>query len=181
MSSLTEDREYGTYLVSQGMRVYYAPQAVSRGQATARWRDATGQRLRWYGGAFEMQRRYLGPLLRAAWQRRSLDALDRALELALPPFSVLCALAVGLVAVQGLLWAVGVLSPPLLSVLLVGLALAYPFLGLLAERAPRSSYRALIHGPFYALWRVWVGLRVRLRRGNVPWVRTRRAEEERAH
>jgi cellulose synthase/poly-beta-1,6-N-acetylglucosamine synthase-like glycosyltransferase len=177
MTSLTEDREYGTYLVTQGVRVRYVPHAVSVGQATARWSDATGQRLRWYGGAFDMQRRYLGPLLRAAWRRRSLDALDRALELALPPFSVLCVLAVGLVALHGVLRALEVPSAWAMSVLLTALAFAYPFLGLLAERAPGSSYRALVCGPFYALWRVGVGLTVRLRRGRVPWIRTRRTEE----
>lgn len=177
MSSLTEDREYGTYLVAQGVRLRYVPQALSMGQATARWSDATGQRLRWYGGAFDMQRRYLGPLLRAAWRHRSLDALDRALELALPPFSALCVTAAGLVLLQSILWMAGVPSFLGPSVLLAALALAYPFLGLWAERAPASSFRALLHGPFYALWRVRVGLTARLRRGRVPWVRTRRAEE----
>jgi cellulose synthase/poly-beta-1,6-N-acetylglucosamine synthase-like glycosyltransferase len=178
MASLTEDREYGVYLVAQGVRLRYVPQAVSMGQATARWSDATGQRLRWYGGAFEMQKRYLGPLLGAAWRHRSLDALDSAFELIVPPFSVLCVLAVGLVALESILRAVGVWSPLIPSVLLAAFAFAFPFLGLLAERAPRSAFRALISGPFYALWRIWVGVTVRLRRGRVPWIRTRRAEEE---
>ena len=177
MSSLTEDREYGIYLVAQDVRVRYLPQAVSVGQAATRWSDATGQRRRWYGGAFDMQKRYLGPLLRAAWRHRSLDALDSALELAVFPFSALCVLSAALVALQGVLWAVGLASSFVLSGVLAVLAFAYPFLGLLAERAPRSSFRALLHGPFYALWRVWVGLTVRLRRGRVPWIRTRREEE----
>jgi cellulose synthase/poly-beta-1,6-N-acetylglucosamine synthase-like glycosyltransferase len=178
MASLTEDREYGIYLVSQGVRLRYVSQAVSVGQATARWSDATGQRLRWYGGAFEMQKRYLGPLLGAAWRHRSLDALDSAIELFVPPFSLLCVLAAVLVTLEGVLRVTGVWSPLIPGVLLTVLAFAYPFLGLLAEQAPKSAFRALISGPFYALWRVWVGLTVRLRRGRVPWIRTRRAEEE---
>ena len=177
MSSLTEDREYGIYLVAQGMRVRYEPQAISVGQATARWTDATGQRQRWYGGAFELQKRYMGKLLRAAWRQHSLDALDSALELALPPFSVLCVLSSGLVVVQGILLLAQVDTPLFASIALTALVLMYPMLGLRIDRAPISSFRTLLLGPLYALWRVWVGLTVRLRRGRVPWVRTRREEE----
>jgi len=176
--SLTEDREYGLHLVTRGIRVRFVPEAISVGQATVRWSDATGQRLRWYGGAFDLQKRYLGPLLVTAWKSRSLDALDSALELSLPPFSVLSVLAVALLVLQAILWIVRFPSRLAPGALLAGLALAYPFLGLLAERAPGRSFRALMCGPLYALWRVWVGLRVRLRRGQVPWIRTRRQEEE---
>jgi cellulose synthase/poly-beta-1,6-N-acetylglucosamine synthase-like glycosyltransferase len=176
--SLTEDREYSMYLVTQGVRTRFVSEAISVGQATARWGDATGQRLRWYAGAFDLRRRCLGPLLSAAWKRRSLDALDRALELALPPFSVLSVLAVGLLVFQLMLKVLGVPFPLLPGGLLVGAACVYPFLGLLAERAPWSSFRALLYGPVYVFWRVWVGLRVQLRRGQIPWIRTRRAEEE---
>jgi cellulose synthase/poly-beta-1,6-N-acetylglucosamine synthase-like glycosyltransferase len=178
--SLTEDREYSIYLVTQGVRTHFVPEAISVGQATARWGDATGQRLRWYAGAFDLRKRCLGPLLSAAWRRRSLDALDRALELSLLPFSVLSVLAVGLLVFQITLRVLGAPFLLLPSVLLVGSAFAYPFLGLLAERAPWSSFRALLYGPVYAFWRVWVGLRVQLRRGQIPWVRTRRVEEEAA-
>jgi cellulose synthase/poly-beta-1,6-N-acetylglucosamine synthase-like glycosyltransferase len=181
MSSLTEDREYGIHLVAQGVRVHYVPQATSEGQATTRWNDATGQRRRWYGGAFELQRRYLGPLLRAMWRQRSLDSLDSALELTVPPFSMLCVLSGGILVLQIGLRLIGAPSLIAPSAAMAALAFAYPLLGLWAERAPVASYRALLHGPFYALWRVWVGLTVRLRRGRVPWIRTRREEEGAAH
>lgn len=176
-SSLTEDREYGIYLVTQGERVRFVPEALSTGQATARWKDATGQRLRWYGGAFDLQKRYLRPLLEAAWRDRSFRALDIALELSVLPFSALSMLAVGLLAIQGFLAVLG-LGPSLAySATLALMALLYPFFGLMAERAPGKSYLALIYGPVYMAWRVWLGLVVRLRRGQVPWIRTRRAEE----
>lgn len=176
--SLTEDREYGIYLVTRGLRVRFVPEAVSRGQATARWGDATGQRLRWYGGVFALQKRYVGPLLAATWKRHSLDALDSALELLLPPFSVLSVLAAGLAVSHVVLWALRVSPSFTTSAFLVVMAALYPVLGLLAERAPWQSFLALIYGPIYALWRVWLGLTVRVRRGQVSWIRTRRAEEE---
>jgi cellulose synthase/poly-beta-1,6-N-acetylglucosamine synthase-like glycosyltransferase len=179
VSSLAEDREYGIYLVTQGIRVAYASNAVSAGQATARWKDAGVQRLRWYGGVFEIQRRCVRPLLAAAWHDRNLAALDLALELLLPPFSTLALLSVGATAAAGVLAALG-LTPWNLFIVastLSVLAAAFPFVGLAAERAPAQIYRALLLGPAYALWRFRIGLKVALRRGNVPWVRTRRAEE----
>lgn len=177
--SLTEDRDYGLYLVTQGVRIRFAPAAVSVGQAVARWGDATPQRLRWYGGAFELQRRYLRPLASLVWRRRSLDALDKLLELTLPPFSQLALGAVLLLIAQGLLAWLGGQSVlwAALSAGLVGLAVMFPFLGLAATGAPRPAYHALLAGPFYILWRVGISLRVRLRPRSITWIRTRRTDD----
>ncbi len=177
-TSLTEDREYGLYLATQGVRVRYLPEAVSCGEAAMRWRDAGSQRLRWHGGVFEMQRRWLRPLLAAAWRKRNPAAFDLALELLLPPFSLL-ALASAASAVAG-----GVLTlllPRALPVFLAGAALTaaavcLPVLGLLSEGAPASTLQALALGPFYALWRALIAARVELKRGRVKWVRTPRSD-----
>jgi len=176
--SLAEDREYGVHLVTRGVRVRFVPEAISMGQAAVRWREATGQRLRWYGGAFDLQKRYLGLLLMSAWRNRSLSALDRVFELVLPAFSSLSMLAVGLVIWQIVLGPHRDWTSFAASVCLLVMALLYPVLGLLAERAPRQSFYALVYGPAYAAWRVWLGIVARIRRGRIPWIRTRRAEEE---
>ena len=174
--SLTEDRAYGIYLVTQGVRIRYTPDAISYGQAVARWRDATPQRMRWYGGAFDMQRRYVPGLMKLAL-RGNPDALDKLLELTLPPFSLLALGSVGLLLLQAVLaaavsWPQGLLG---VTAVLVLLAFLFPFLGLRATCAPGRAYRALLIGPFYVLWRAWIGLWVRLRYGRIGWVRTRRA------
>jgi cellulose synthase/poly-beta-1,6-N-acetylglucosamine synthase-like glycosyltransferase len=178
-SSLAEDREYGIYLTMQGIRVVYEPNAVSAGQATTLWKDATSQRLRWYGGVFEIQKQYVRPLLAAALRKRDAAAFDLALDLLLPSFSTLAVLAAMTTLLSAVLTLAGLIPQVLLfgAVSLTALAVAFPFLGLVAERAPRSAFRALIRGPMYALWRVWIGARALLQRGNVPWVRTRRTEE----
>lgn len=174
--SLTEDRAYGIYLVTQGVRICYAPDAISRGQAAVRWRDATPQRMRWYGGAFDMQRRYLPILWRLARHGNG-DALDKLLELALPPFSLLALGAAVLLLLQLLLSLLGPWPPALLftSVALVLLAFLFPFAGLIATAAPAAAYRAMLAGPVYVLWRAGISLWVRLRYRSVAWVRTRRA------
>lgn len=174
--SLTEDRDYGIYLVTQGVRIRFASEAVSIGQAVARWQDATPQRLRWYGGAFDLQRRYVRKLASRAVRLGDLDALDKLLELTLPPLSLLVLGSVLLLSTQTLLsWLTGQSMIWLvISMGLVGAAGLFPFLGLIATGAPRADYSALLMGPFYVLWRVKIALSVRLRPGRVSWVRTRR-------
>ena len=176
--SLTEDRDYGLYLITQGIRIHYTPDAISYGQAAARWKDATPQRLRWYGGAFDLQRRYLPGLWKLAW-RGNWDALDKLLELGLPPFSLLALGAVLVFLVQLALtmlvaWPLTLIAVSALSLLM---AILFPFFGLILTDAPARSYRALLVGPFYILWRVGIGLWVRLRYRNLSWVRTRRTDD----
>lgn len=165
--SLTEDRDYGLQLVVAGQRIDYAPDAVSFGQSTAGWRDATPQRMRWYGGAYTLQARYSPALLRCVVPRRGVDALDKVLELGLPSFSQLAVAAPLLWLFQRMAGVRG--SGALWLALAVWL---FPVKGLLLERAPLSAFRALLVGPFYVLWRVWIAARVRLSRQRIAWVRT---------
>ena len=142
--------------------------------------DATTQRLRWYGGVFDLQKRYVKPLFRAALLQRNPAALDLLLELLLPSFSTLALTALLLTVLTGILWAANMAGP---GVFVISLALSaaagvFPFLGLAAEHAPWHTFRALLYGPAYAAWRVWIGVKVQMRRGNVLWVRTRRTEED---
>jgi cellulose synthase/poly-beta-1,6-N-acetylglucosamine synthase-like glycosyltransferase len=176
--SLTEDREYGIHLITQGKHVRFVPEASSKGQAVNRWRDATGQRLRWYAGAFDLPRRYLKPLWKTMWRDQDFAALDGILELCLPSFSTLCVSIPILLLFQVAVFGLYPSRSFVTSIVLLTLALVYPLLGLVAARAPLSTLAALIYGPFYVVWRLWVGGIARLRHGRVPWTRTRRLEEE---
>lgn len=165
--SLTEDRDYGLHLVTQGERIAFAAAAVSYGQAITDWRSATPQRMRWYGGAFALQKRYFLPLAVRSICRFDADAFDKLLELTLPPFSIIAALA-PIIAILRMFTK----ERPVVGGALWGAGWLFPLVGLLLERAPASSYRALLIGPLYVLWRLWIGVRVRLRRTPVAWVRT---------
>ncbi len=167
VESLTEDRDYGLYLVTQGERIAYAPDAVSSGQSTTDWRSATPQRMRWYGGAFSLQKRYVIPLAVRSVRKRDVDALDKLLELTLPPFSTIAVLAP-----MGAALRMATNDHPIVGGVLWGASWLFPLLGLILERVPRSAYRALLIGPPYVLWRLWIGLRVRLRRTPIAWART---------
>jgi 1,2-diacylglycerol 3-beta-glucosyltransferase len=179
--SLTEDREYGYELLLRGIRAHYVPEARSFGQAAAGWKQAVPQRLRWYRGLLGMQRRLAGRLLAGAVRSRSLALCDGALELLMPSYSFLTAAAavnLGLVlglnlvlpSVHGLLRVIG-------SVLLLVAWLGYPLAGLIVDHAPPWAYRALLLGPVYLAWRLWISALVRVRGGRIGWVRTPRREE----
>lgn len=178
-SSLAEDREYGLHLVLQGVKVYYHAAALSAGQAAMRWKDAAPQRLRWYGGVIELQKRYLGQLLESGIRNRNLAALDFAVELLIPPFSFLLftsaitlVISLWLSMNQMISWYVCYFA-----LVLTSLGIFYPLLSLIIEQAPPKTILALVYGPVYILWRVMIGINASFRQGKVPWIRTRRAEE----
>ena len=175
--SLGEDREYGLYLLTQGIRIGYVPQAVSFGQAAPGWKEASTQRLRWYGGVFQIQKKFALKLLRLGLRKRDWAALDQAAELLLPPLSALALLAVSLAGIQGVWFSLRPLFPLPVSIGFVLAWVLFPFLGLWIDGAPASAYRALVHVPFYLLWRLWLGFWARVRGERVRWIRTRRREE----
>ena len=114
-----------------------------------------------------MQKRYVAPLLARGVGRLDADAFDKLLELLLPPFSMMAVLSPLLVVMRLLTKA-----RPTLGVALWGASWLLPVVGLILERAPRTAYRALLIGPFYVMWRLWIGVRVRWRRAPIAWVRT---------
>lgn len=179
--SLTEDREFEMYLLLQGERAYYVPGAISYSQATSHWNDASKQHLRWYAGAGQLRKEYVGPLLKRGLTKRDPAMLDRALELILPPFSALSIATISLLAVQ-LVWPGLTLLFPLGFTLLASIAwIIFPFAGLIIEHAPLWTYRTMIYAPIYIVWRIAQGLTAILKRGRIEWVRTRRREEDAKH
>jgi cellulose synthase/poly-beta-1,6-N-acetylglucosamine synthase-like glycosyltransferase len=177
--SMCEDREYGLYLLTRGIRVGYVPEAISYGQAAPGWRAASWQRLRWYRGARQIQQRLALKLLGLGLRKGDWAALDGAVELLLPPYSVLALLSVLALIVQVMCPSLPFLLPLAVSTSLASLWVIFPFAGLFADRAPLSAYGALLYGPFYLLWRISVGLWARVRGERVRWVRTQRHGETR--
>lgn len=175
--SLAEDREFEMYLLLQGQRVRYVPDALSYGQAVSKWSDASKQRVRWYGGVFDLQKRFAGRLLRRGLRTHNLAVLDRAVELLLPSFSTLSVATIGLLLVQ-LLWpGLKPLLPTWVTLVSALAWVAFPVAGLIIDRAPAWTYQALLYAPIYVFWRISQGLQATFKRGRVDWVRTRRREE----
>lgn len=175
--SLVEDREYGIQLIRRGIRIEYVPEARSFGQAASGWSRAKSQRMRWTGGVQSLRRRFVKDLIVSGIRDRNLSAIDQAIELILPPFSILTAVAVVLLLIQALFAGLRVSYSLELSAGVTIALLLVPVFGLLLDRAPLSLYPYVFLGPIYTLWRNWIGLVTLLRSENLQWIRTKRTEE----
>ncbi len=180
--SLVEDMEYTNRLALAGLKVTYVPSAKLYGQAAETREQATSQRLRWESGRWQQARQDVPPLLGRAIKKFDMVALDRAIDLLIPPLALLAISLLGLTFVNLVLclWlGFGSLGAILVGWLglLVALAL-FVFGGLAVAKAPAHAYRALLFAPFYILWKVQIYLLMLFRRGPQQWVRTNRTKIE---
>jgi cellulose synthase/poly-beta-1,6-N-acetylglucosamine synthase-like glycosyltransferase len=168
--SLTEDYELHGRLLIAGLRVIFAPEACVRTQLPQTSGSVQTQSQRWERGRLETMRSLVPALIGHGLRRRSWSSIDGALELLIPPFSIL-------MAVTLLLFGLSVLSGSghVIAIAAIGLAAQglYTLRGLLlaAKRYPRM-YSALLFAPIFVLRRVWLYFVVLTRRSRVQWTRT---------
>ena len=174
--SRTEDLEFGVQLALSGVRVAFAGNTAVWGEMPSTNAVATHQRERWIGGRMEVSRRYLGRLLQLAFTRRSLMIADVAIDLMVPPVSVL-AIAAG---AGTTLAAVAFLGGKYLALAIWGtalLALAGHVLDAAARAGRLGDLLALVGAiPRYAVDKLQITLRAPGHFG-AAWVRTARAGE----
>jgi cellulose synthase/poly-beta-1,6-N-acetylglucosamine synthase-like glycosyltransferase len=170
-ASLTEDIEYHMALILGGQRVTFAPDAIVWAEMPSSLKAARTQNVRWERGRQEMVRQYVPRLLRAALARRSFLLFDAAIEQIIPPFSLVAAASVLLLA--GALTLQSVPAILLGSLLLLGQAV-YILAGLWLSEAPKKVYQALLYAPVFIVWKVWLYLRVLLGLDRKGWTRTAR-------
>lgn len=175
--SRTEDLEFGVQLGLQGVRVAYAGEAVVRGDMPDRQAVVTQQRERWIGGRVAMARRFVPVLLREAVRRPSLMLADLAMDLLVPPLSVLTLLAT---AGAGISVAAALVSGGLTAPLAWGLSFAALVVHVAhaarVARRGRALLRVAWSLPGYALGKALITFRS-LRRSDERWVRTLRQDE----
>jgi hypothetical protein len=169
--SLTEDVEFGGVLGLAGHRVSYVDEAHADAEMTTNAQVASGQRARWESGRFELMRRQLPALLRAAGAGSHL-CLDLALDLLTLPLTYVV-LATALLVLAALGWhAVGVVGT---GWAWLGTAAA----AMLALHVARGWWLSgvgwrgaldLARVPAFMAWRLVVALRPKPR----TWVRTDR-------
>jgi cellulose synthase/poly-beta-1,6-N-acetylglucosamine synthase-like glycosyltransferase len=175
--SRTEDLEYGLELLLHDIPVAFAPEAVVRSTMPGNPDNAVSQRARWETGRFSVIRKYAGPLLHMACTRTSFKALDAFIDLVMPAFVNLLAVAMAMGGVNGLLWLLevndaGFYTAAWLTAAAMGVA--HVVVGLGAVHADRSLYMVFFHFPRYVYWKWQLYIRL-LRRGQTEeWVRTTR-------
>jgi hypothetical protein len=177
--SAVEDLEYGLQLGLAGERVVFASDTYVRGDMPSAGAGVATQRVRWEAGRAETRRRYLRPLTRAALERRDPVLADLAADLVVPPLgTLLSGLAVAAVASVPAGPATRRLGRTVAAAGGVALGI-HVGTGVLRSQSGLRALPAMAKVPFYAAWKIAVGIMARARRTTteVEWVRTIRSYE----
>jgi cellulose synthase/poly-beta-1,6-N-acetylglucosamine synthase-like glycosyltransferase len=169
--SLTEDVEYHVRLVTAGLRVTYAPEAIISSSMPTTLKQAQSQQMRWERGRLELVRRYVPGLLGGALRTGNTALFDAAMEIMVPPLSVVAGLI--LCCCVGAFLLPSYLGIRLGAALFVELML-YVLIGLRLARLPLAAYRSLLFAPAYIIWKLWVYMVALIAAGDRRWVRTAR-------
>lgn len=173
--SLAEDAEYHLRLVDAGIHVAYVPDAIVSTEMPTSLRQAQSQQTRWERGRIDLVRACFGPLLRGFLRDHDLARLDVAMEIVLPPLSLVAGLTLLYIVLAGMFaWWPDVL---LAFVLCIALGI-HILIGAALARLSRRAYFSLLRAPLFIAWKCWIYLSALggalLRRGGKPWVRTER-------
>jgi cellulose synthase/poly-beta-1,6-N-acetylglucosamine synthase-like glycosyltransferase len=143
--SLVEDREQHLSLVAAGERVAFAREASVRSPAPTTLGASRGQQRRWESGRVALILRWLPTLLGRGLRRRDAAQLHAAVDLVIPPQSILLAAAVAAAARR-----------PTRPAALANLAAQAAFVtgGLALVRAPAVVWRALAASPALAAFKL---------------------------
>ncbi len=179
--SIVEDVEYGIRLGERGHRVHYAGEAHVYGEMVTSEKASRSQRARWEGGRLELARRHGLRLLRRAVAERSPLLADLAMDLFVPPLSVL---AIATVAGGAASLTLSVLSgrPNVATILFAASGaclLVYAARGWHVSRTGLWGLATLAYAPAYVAWKATLPLRRRREssRSKDEWVRTARQGE----
>lgn len=173
--SLAEDAEYHMRLIDAGIHVAYVPDAIVSTEMPTSLRQAQSQQTRWERGRIDLVRACFGPLLRGFVRDRDLARLDVAMEIVLPPLS----LVAGLTLVYAVLAALLAWWPSIMVASALSMALGiHIIIGAALAQLSRRAYFSLLRAPLFVIWKCWIYLSALggalLRRGTKSWVRTER-------
>ncbi len=164
---LTEDTEMTIRLIRAGVRVSFAPDAVSRQFMPGTPGEAAAQRIRWSAGERGVRSVLLGEEIPWAFKARRWRDLASLILMAAPPFSLqLCGVLL-LATLTGIL-ETNLQWPWVFILLAYG---GYFLLGL--GRLDRQGLEALAMLPVFVLWRAGIYLIACVRK-PLDWIRTPR-------
>ena len=181
-TSVVEDIELALMYLRHGVGVKFMPGAQVFGQMATTTDQADSQRKRWEGGRKALIKEWALPLWREGWRERSFPKLDGAMDLFVPPLTllvmaislgwllmlVLCMLHASPLSLLGL----GMWSGSLLAILF------YLVSGLVLIRAPLQVWLQLSSAPLYIFWKiaVYFGMASKEKKTPSAWIRTERHE-----
>ncbi|HLJ81730.1 MAG TPA: glycosyltransferase family 2 protein, partial [Ktedonobacterales bacterium] len=147
--SLTEDIEYHVRLIEAGISVVYVPDATIAAEMPVNLAQARSQQARWERGRLELTRDYVLPLVRGFLRSGNTARLDAAMEILLPPLSLLIGAVCMCLVVGGLLrWGPGLA----LGLALVALLALHGIIGAALADLSARAYLSLLRAPFFIAW-----------------------------
>jgi cellulose synthase/poly-beta-1,6-N-acetylglucosamine synthase-like glycosyltransferase len=195
-TSVTEDIEYHMTILLNGYSAEFAPDAVVWGEMPDRFDRSHSQLDRWETGRIEMARKYVVPLIQAAWKaltkkqyRRAFRYFDAVMEHLIPPFSVVVGISILCVALDLLfVFQIGIFQTNtqyswliwlniLLGVSILIGQVIYIFSGLKMVNAPISIYKHLLYIPIFMLKKITQYLKILFGNKAEFWVKTTRNQE----
>ncbi|TAK66366.1 MAG: glycosyltransferase [Bacteroidetes bacterium] len=175
--SLTEDLEYGLTLLFHDIQVMFAPEATVVATMPSVAKHSESQRARWETGRFPVIKQYASRLLAGALRKRSLKLLDAVIDLVMPPFVNMLLLVTGFLCAHALLWTVGIEASGEYIwrwMVVWGIGVTHVLVGMLAVKADKLLFKALLFVPRYALWKVLLYGKLLLHGKPERWIRTER-------
>jgi cellulose synthase/poly-beta-1,6-N-acetylglucosamine synthase-like glycosyltransferase len=177
---LTEDVELHVDLLLAGIRVQFAPDARVAAEMPSSLAAARTQHERWERGRVEIARRYVPRLLRRVVKGGSAGRvayLDAAMDLLVPPLSVVAGAAAGtslVGAARRCLTGDRGGGDLVVGMTTMAIVTGHVLTALRLTDAPPSTYRALLQTPRMVAWklRLWFGVVVDP--GRATWTRTER-------
>jgi len=175
---LVEDMQLGLALAAEGKPPLFCPQALVLSQFPTDTKAQESQRTRWEHGHLSMITQTL-PAYLARWvQRPTLAGLAMALDLAVPPLTLLAALLIAMSAVAlGAWWLLGVTNPLCISAFMLAVFAGGVLLAWLKAGTDLLKPIDLLRGVGYAIWKLPLYKRFITAR-QATWVRSQRNEEK---
>ena len=175
--NITEDLQLGLDLAIAG----YPPQFCGKAKLMSRLPQKPGakksQRTRWEHGSLQIMIKQIPRLLKISWQEQRSDLLFLALEMSVPPLSLLVImwmLVATLTLFGGLFFKVWL---PAQIVVILGLTLGLSIVSSWRKFATHiMPFKTLIYVPFYLFWKIPLYIKF-LVAPQQEWVRTEREDE----
>jgi cellulose synthase/poly-beta-1,6-N-acetylglucosamine synthase-like glycosyltransferase len=172
--SLVEDMQLGIDLALEGHLPLFCPDARVTSELPSADRAFVSQRTRWDHGHLRTAAVQIPRLLAAALGQRSWPLLGIALDLSIPPLTLLVALWLGAAILAGAAWWLGASWVPMALLAGGGVALAASLgLGWAVFCRRQMTLWTFAAAPLYMLRKLPIYARLLLRRQHA-WVRTER-------
>ena len=177
-SNIVEDMQLAIDLAIAGQAPVFCQEAKVIGRLPQQQQAAKKQRKRWEHGHLQTLLTQVPKLLKAAVLKRRFDLLALALELCVPPLSLLVMIWVVVMGSSLLAGALGASWIPAIFSAAEGLLILISIVGAWAKFG-RDDFpvRTLLSVPFYILWKIPLYLAF-LIRPQKKWIRTERDAAE---